>query len=117
MGHPQPPTLVMTDNSAAGGILNKTVKQKRTQAIDMRTTLLSIGDPGTENFGDYHTKHHSAAHHKCMCQYYLHTVEALAHYAMRMSPRDLRGCVESNGTDPRAHNPEGLPMTHPSGFR
>ena len=33
MGHPQPPTPVMTDNSTACGILNKTVKQKRTQAL------------------------------------------------------------------------------------
>eukprot|EP00957_Ditylum_brightwellii_P183566 13982427-Ditylum_brightwellii.AAC.1 len=36
MGHPQPPTPVMTDNSTTCGILNKTVKQKRTQAIDMQ---------------------------------------------------------------------------------
>eukprot|EP00957_Ditylum_brightwellii_P160549 12222158-Ditylum_brightwellii.AAC.1 len=36
MGHPQPPTPVMTGNSTACGIVNKTVKQRRTRAIDMR---------------------------------------------------------------------------------
>eukprot|EP00957_Ditylum_brightwellii_P128527 9803600-Ditylum_brightwellii.AAC.1 len=36
MGHPQPPTPVMTDNSMACGIANKMVKQHRTRAIDMR---------------------------------------------------------------------------------
>eukprot|EP00957_Ditylum_brightwellii_P148232 11286722-Ditylum_brightwellii.AAC.1 len=36
MGHPQPPTPVMTDNSTACGIVNKMVKQRRTRAIDMQ---------------------------------------------------------------------------------
>eukprot|EP00957_Ditylum_brightwellii_P071752 5454396-Ditylum_brightwellii.AAC.1 len=35
IGHPQPPTPVMTDNSTVCGIVNKTVKQRRTRAIDM----------------------------------------------------------------------------------
>eukprot|EP00957_Ditylum_brightwellii_P149002 11344567-Ditylum_brightwellii.AAC.1 len=80
--------------------------------------------PGLENLGDYHTKHNSAAHHKRMRQYYLHQAEALAHYAMCMSPRDLQGCAESDGGQTldreqtlRAHNPEGRPMTLPFGFK
>eukprot|EP00957_Ditylum_brightwellii_P127057 9686150-Ditylum_brightwellii.AAC.1 len=106
MGHLQPPTPVMIDNSTACGILNKT------------NHFIVYWRPGTENLGDYHTKHHYTAHHKCICQYYLHTIEALVHYAMYMSPRDLQGCVESNrGQTLSAHNPEGLPMTHPSGFK
>ena len=36
MGHPQPPTAVVVDNSAASGIANKTVKQRRSKAVDMR---------------------------------------------------------------------------------
>eukprot|EP00957_Ditylum_brightwellii_P204011 15337211-Ditylum_brightwellii.AAC.1 len=36
MGHPQPPTPVMMDNSTACGIVNKTVKQHCTRAIDMQ---------------------------------------------------------------------------------
>eukprot|EP00978_Attheya_sp_CCMP212_P021259 scaffold61947_cov63-Attheya_sp.AAC.5 len=36
MKHPQPPTPVATDNSAAESVLNGTTKQKRSRAIDMR---------------------------------------------------------------------------------
>ena len=40
MGHPQPrpptPTPLHTDNSTANGIINVTMKQKRSKAIDMR---------------------------------------------------------------------------------
>eukprot|EP00957_Ditylum_brightwellii_P140161 10680087-Ditylum_brightwellii.AAC.1 len=36
MGHPQLPTPVLTDNSTTCGIINITVKQRRTRAIDMR---------------------------------------------------------------------------------
>ena len=36
LGHPQPATPMKTDNSAANGILNGTVKQQRSKAIDMR---------------------------------------------------------------------------------
>jgi hypothetical protein len=32
----QPPTPLETDNSTANGIMNKTVKQKQSKAIDMR---------------------------------------------------------------------------------
>eukprot|EP00957_Ditylum_brightwellii_P030930 2343359-Ditylum_brightwellii.AAC.1 len=53
--------------------------------------------PGLENLGNYHTKHHSTAHHKHMQQYYLHQVESLAHCARYMCPKDLQGCVESDG--------------------
>ena len=34
--HPQPPTPLKTDNSTAGGIMNKTIKQKQSKAIDKR---------------------------------------------------------------------------------
>eukprot|EP00957_Ditylum_brightwellii_P144606 11015689-Ditylum_brightwellii.AAC.1 len=36
MGHPQPPTIVITDNSTAEGIVNNHVKQRRMRAMDMR---------------------------------------------------------------------------------
>jgi hypothetical protein len=41
--------------------------------------------PGRENLGDYHTKHHSAQHHKDMRHLILHEANSL---------QDLRGCVE-----------------------
>jgi hypothetical protein len=36
LGHPQPATPLKTDNSTACGIMNGTVKQKRTKAMDRR---------------------------------------------------------------------------------
>jgi hypothetical protein len=81
LGHPQPPTPVQTDNACAAGILNATVKQRRSKAIDMR--FYWVRDrihqkqfhvywvKGSENLGDYFTKHHSPAHHKRMRSTYL----------------------------------------------
>ena len=36
MGHPQPPKVMQTDNRTACGIVNGTMRQKRSKAIDMR---------------------------------------------------------------------------------
>jgi hypothetical protein len=76
LGHSQPPTPLRTDNSTAFGILNETIKHKRSKAMDMRYHWLTdrvrqkqfdvYWRPGRENLGDYHTKHHSAQYHKYM---------------------------------------------------
>ena len=36
VGHPQPPTLISTDNECALGLANDTVKIRRTKTIDLR---------------------------------------------------------------------------------
>jgi len=36
LGHPQPPTPIVTDNVTAKGIANDDIRQKRSKAIDMR---------------------------------------------------------------------------------
>jgi hypothetical protein len=36
MGHPQLATPIQTDNECAPGIVNNTVKQRRSKAIEMR---------------------------------------------------------------------------------
>ena len=36
LGHPQPPTPMKTDNTTAQGIINGTLKQQQSKAIDMR---------------------------------------------------------------------------------
>jgi hypothetical protein len=74
LGHTQPPTPLRTYNSTAFGILNETIKQKRSKAMHMRYHWLTdrvrqqqfdvYWRPGRENLGDYHTKHHSAQHRK-----------------------------------------------------
>jgi hypothetical protein len=95
LGHTQPPTPLRTDNSTALGILNETIKQKRSKEIEMRYHWLTdrvrqkqfdvYWRPGRENLGDYHTKHHSAQHHKDMRGLILHQANSL---------QVLRRCVK-----------------------
>jgi hypothetical protein len=94
LGHTQPPTPLRTDNSTAYGIMNETIKQKRSKAMDMQYQWLTnrvrqkqfdvYWRPGRENLGDYHTDHHSAQHHKDMRHLILHEANSL---------QVLRGCV------------------------
>ena len=102
LGHPQPTMPIQVDNSTADGFANDTIKQKRSKAIDMRFywirdrtsqgQFLIYWQPGITNLGDYHTKHHSPAHHQLMRPMYLHTSEELAQCAIA---HILRGCVNS----------------------
>jgi hypothetical protein len=95
LGHTQPPAPLRTDNSTAYGIVNETIKQKRSNAMDMRYQWLTYRvsqkqfevywRPGRENLADYHTKHHSAQHHKYMPHLILHEANSL---------QVLRGCVK-----------------------
>jgi hypothetical protein len=87
LGHTQPPTPLRTDNSTAFGIVNETIKQKRSKAMDMRYHWLTdrvrqkqfdvYWRPGRENLGDYHTKHHSAQYHKDMRHLIVHETNSL----------------------------------------
>jgi hypothetical protein len=86
MGWPQPATPIQTDNSCAEGIINDTVKQRRSKAIDMRfywvRDRVRQGQfrihwkKGSDNHADYFTKHHSPAHHRQMRDNYLHKTSA-----------------------------------------
>jgi hypothetical protein len=72
----QPATPLRTENSTAFGILNESSKQKSSKAMYMRYDWLTdrvlqkqcgvYWRPRLENLGYYHTKHHSAQHHKDM---------------------------------------------------
>jgi hypothetical protein len=95
LGHTQPPTPLRTDNSTAYGIVNETIKHKRSKAMDMRYHWLTdrvrqkqfdvYWRPGRENLADYHTKHHSAQNHKDMRHLILHEANSI---------QVLRGCVK-----------------------
>ena len=73
MGWPQSVTVITTDNSVTHGILNGTVKQKRSEAIDMRFYWLHdrIKDgqfiiqwkPGVCNLSNYYSKHFGSPIH------------------------------------------------------
>ena len=76
MGHPQPPTPMEVDSETAIGFLKSTMKQKRSKAIDMRfywvrdrvnqNQFMIYWRPGSNNVGDYVSKHHSPDHHQSM---------------------------------------------------
>lgn len=83
MGHPQPATPIATDNNTASGIVNDTVKQKRSKAID--THFYWIRDrvcqgqskifwsKGKTNRADYYSKHHPGSHHQAIRPVYLYS--------------------------------------------
>ena len=95
LGHPQPATPLTTDNNTAEGILNGTIKQKRSKSIDMRFNWLKDRvarkqftvhwEPGKYNLADYPSKHHAGKHHRKVRDIYL--------YNEQRSPSTMQGCV------------------------
>jgi hypothetical protein len=110
MGWPQPATPIQTDNSTACGIVNRTVKQQKSRAMDMRFYWIRDRSdqnqfhiywaPGWLNLADYFTKHHAPSHHRRVRPYYLHTI----HSPLVLPEQDpllkLRGCVDPAGAQP-----------------
>ena len=102
MGFPQPETPLKTDNNTANGIINNTMKQKRSKAIDVRFYWLRdrvrqgqfriFWDSGKHNLADFYTKHHPPTYHK--------TMRPIQTYIQKSSPDSLQGCIRiMNGTD------------------
>jgi hypothetical protein len=99
MGHPQPATPMETNNSTACGIMNCTVKQVQSKAIDMRfywvRNRVEQGHfriywaPRVKNIADYFTKHHSLAHHRYIPPLILNEL-----HPSRV-PEYMRGCAET----------------------
>ena len=108
LGHPQPPTPIRTDNSTADGIMNKTVKQKKSKSMDMRFWWLVdrveqkqfkiFWAPGCINLADYYSKYHPPSHHEKVRPIYL--------YVEGKSPRLIQGCDKILLGQPR--NTQGL---------
>ena len=81
VGRPQPPTPVICGNSTASGTANKTVKQRRSKAVDMRfywvqdrvsqKQFVVYWEKGADNLADYFTKHHPGRYHVEMRPVYL----------------------------------------------
>ena len=96
LGHKQRPIPLKTDNSTANGIMNRTIKRKRSKAFDMRHHwLIDRCDqkqfkvywaPGAFSLADYFTKRHPASHHKLLRPIYL--------YEKGKSPNTIQGCIE-----------------------
>jgi hypothetical protein len=74
LGHPQPPTPIHINNTATVGIVNTTVEQQQSRAMEMRYFWLLDGEaqqqfkfywqPGQENLSNYPSKHHPAKIHQ-----------------------------------------------------
>ena len=73
LGHPQPPTPTLVDNSTTVGLSNDTVTQHQSHAIDMHFYWVPdcinqkqfhvYWAPACLNLTDYFMKHHTPSHH------------------------------------------------------
>jgi hypothetical protein len=118
MGHPQEATPVQVDNSTASGIVNDTIKQQRSRAMDMRYHWTRdrvrqkqfdvYWKPGKLNKGDCFTKHHAPKHHQIVRSQYLHCPNG-ANACLAA----LRGCVNHTATSlgSQAHSAPARPPT------
>ena len=94
LGHPQPTTPMCTDNRTTNGIMNATITQNCSKAIDMRFCWLRdrikqgqfhiCWAPGSVNLAYYFTKHHSPSYHLRLRTLYLQEPTR---------PTDMQGCV------------------------
>ena len=74
MGHQQPKTPVITDNSTAEGLINKTMVPKKAKSYDLRFNWLKCREAqkqfsllwkrGKDNRADFHTKDHPTPTYK-----------------------------------------------------
>ena len=74
MGWKQPPSPIQCDNSTAVGMTNSTLVPRKSKSWDLRLNWLRCReaqkqfriywDKGSNNWGDYHTKHHPPAYHE-----------------------------------------------------
>ena len=88
MGHPQPPTRVVTDNSTAEGLINKSMTPKRAKTYDQRMNWLKCREAqkqfnivwrsGKDNRADYHTKTHPIHVYKTKRSQYVATAALAA---------------------------------------
>ena len=95
LGHPQGTTPIQTNNACALGIINNTVKQCRSKAMDMRfywiEDRVAQGQyvvhwrKGSNNLKDYFIKQPSPSQHCLMRLQYLVNLHR---------PASLQGCVE-----------------------
>ena len=93
------------NNATAAGIAKNTVKRQRSQSMGMRYfyicdlvkhEIVNVKwHPGQENLADYASKHYDAKHHKTIRSLYLHEINSPRELLRAMTPRVLRGCVET----------------------
>ena len=115
MGYPQPAMPLKTDNNTANGIINNTMKQKRSKAIDVRFYWLRdqvqqgqfyvYWESGKHNLADFYTKHHPPNYHKRM--------RPIHSYVQGLSPESLQGCIEMMTEGQTTERALTLNLQHP----
>ena len=112
LGHPQPATPLKTDNSTANSFVHSNIRQKRSKSCYMRYHWLRdkslhkniniYWQKGSNNHGDYYTKHHLPQHHKLMRSKYFHICSFLRHQANNLQTinhdishvtKHVQGCI------------------------
>ena len=99
MGHQQPPTVIRTDSETGCGVINGTMRQRRSKVVDMNLNWIKDRcerkqfdikwAPGATNRADYTTKHHTGTHHRL--------VRPIQLYMEGKSPTTLQGCDRITG--------------------
>jgi hypothetical protein len=82
LGYKRPATAIQTDNECAHGIMNSTIKQRRSKAIDMRFYWLRdrmrqlqfqvYWEAGARTYAEYFSKHHPTIVHDQIRHRYFH---------------------------------------------
>ena len=108
LGHAQQPTLIKTDNATAFNFIHDNINQKKSKSWDMRLYWLRYRkeqqqfcfhwERGTNNKGDYFTKHHTEKHHRSIRSTYVH--DRFASTNMIIPSHELQGCVRPLGHRP-----------------
>ena len=93
LGHKQPATPLRADNNTTSGIMNDTIRQQQSKAMDMRFYWLKdrvtqqmfkvYWAPGKVNLADYFSKYHPASHFKKVRKLYVNEPD---------SPRTISTC-------------------------
>ena len=104
MIHPQTSAKLFMDNTTSSVIVNDTIKQQKSRAMNMR--YFWICDPktfknffiawksGQENIEDYFTKHHHVKHHKRVRPIYIQTEKTPRTVLLVLLKPDLQRCVD-----------------------
>ena len=81
INHPQPTTIIRTDNSTAAGFVHNNIQMKKSKLWDMNLHWLRdkenlkhfdfIWRKGENNYADYPTKNHPIKHHRLMRPIYV----------------------------------------------
>ena len=109
LGHKQNPTKVKTYNQTASSFINNTLKAKRSKSWDMRYFWLKdrisqsqfyvYWDKGTNNHGDYWTKHWPTSYHQQIRPTYILKGHYLQLQLNMIATDNARGCVRNTIRD------------------